>query len=214
MLCGLELSRKIHQTALGIESFIGDEKSLQDGVNKTITAGGLSILNHPWSAHIKASDFIKIKGLNHLEVFNGNRPKQTAYCEKLWDKILSSPDGRPVYAVAADDNHYKKSKVGRGWIMVESPALTKEDIKENIREGNFYATTGIVLKDYQVTENSIKVDSENGSSIIFIGRNGKVLEKVKGPKASYHFNGDEYYVRVKITNDEGKSAWTQPVFIH
>ncbi|MCX6255470.1 MAG: CehA/McbA family metallohydrolase [Bacteroidia bacterium] len=213
MLCGLELSKKRHLTALGIDSYIGNEKSLQDGVNKTIAAGGVPILNHPRHPVIKASDFIKTKGLNHIEVFNGNRPNQTPASEKLWDKILSSPDGRPVYAVAADDNHYKKSKVGRGWIMVDSPALTKEDIEENIREGNFYASTGIILKDYQVTEDSIKVDSKNGSLIEFIGRNGEVLKTVKGPEASYHLKGNESYVRVKITNSAGNMAWTQPVFI-
>ena len=47
MLCGLELSKKRHQTALGIDRYIGDETSLQDGVKKTITAGGVPILNHP-----------------------------------------------------------------------------------------------------------------------------------------------------------------------
>jgi hypothetical protein len=213
MLCGLELTRKIHQTALGIESFIGDERSLQDGVNKTIAAGGFSILNHPWSAHLKASDFLKTKGLNHLEVFNGNRPKQTAYCEKLWDKILSSPGSRTVYAVASDDNHYSESKVGRGWIMVESPSLTKKDIQESIRQGNFYATTGIILKDYRVTQDSVNVDTENGSLISFISLNGIVVSSVRDHAASYHFRGDEKYIRVKITNEEGMSAWTQPVFI-
>lgn len=212
MLCGLELSNKRHHTALGIESYIGEEKSLQDGVTKTIEAGGLPILNHPQDPKINAEDFISTIGLNHLEVFNGNRPEETPATEVLWDNILSSSDGRVVYAVAADDNHYKEEKVGRGWIMVQSPALTKDDIEENIRKGNFYASTGIYLNDYIVIKNTVTVVSKNGSLIVFIGKYGKILYSVTGSKATYTLKGDDLYVRAKITDDKGKAAWTQPVF--
>lgn len=213
MLCGLELSNKRHHTALGIDHYIGDEISLQDGVKKTLAAGGVPILNHPQDPVVNAKNFLATEGLNHLEVFNGGRPEDTPATEILWDSILSSPAGRIVYAVAADDNHYKQANVGRGWIMVKSPALTKGDIEDNIRKGNFYASTGITLNDYQVTKNSITVDSENGNSITFIGKNGSVLKKVPGKKATYTMKGDEFYVRAKITNTDGKAAWTQPVFV-
>jgi hypothetical protein len=213
MICGLELSRKQHITALGINSFISDESSLEDGVNKTIAAGGIPILNHPQVPITKYTDFIKMKGLNHFEVFNGNRPEQTPASESLWDKVLSAPDGRLVFAVASDDNHYRKSKVGRGWIMVKSAALTKDDIVENIRKGNFYASTGVMLKDYQVTESTISVISENGNTITFIGRDGIILSSVNDSKATYQINGNELYIRAKITNRAGEMAWIQPVFV-
>ena len=214
MLCGLELSKKRHQTALGIDRYIGDETSLQDGVKKTITAGGVPILNHPQAPVVTAKNFLATEGLNHLEVFNGNRPDQTPATEMLWDSVLSSPSGRRVYAVASDDNHYKQANVGRGWIMVKSPALTKKDIEENIRIGNFYASTGVMLNDYQTTKRSISIDSENGNSISFFGKNGSLLKRVNGKKATYKIQGNELYVRAKITNTEGKAAWTQPVFVN
>lgn len=213
MLCGLELSKKRHQTALGIDRYIGDEKSLKEGVNKTLAAGGVAILNHPQDPGINATIFLATKGLNHLEVFNGNRPEDTPATELLWDSVLSAPNGRIIYAVASDDNHYKKANVGRGWIMVKSPKLTKTDILENISKGNFYATTGVILNDYQVTKNTISVDSQNGNTIMFIGKNGTVLKTFPGSKTTYKIQGNEHYVRVKIINANGKMAWTQPVFV-
>lgn len=213
MLSGLELSNSRHHTALGIEYYIGDETSLQDGVQKIITAGGVAILNHPQDPVVSASEFIATKGLNHLEVVNGGRLEDTPATEMLWDSVLSAPDGRIVYAVAADDNHYKKANVGRGWIMVKSPVLNSNDIEENIRTGNFYASTGVTLSDYNVTKKSITIDSENGSSITFIGKNGTVLSTVAGKKATYKMQGNELYVRAKIINADGKAAWTQPVFV-
>jgi hypothetical protein len=213
MLCGLELTESRHLTALGIKSFIHKVKSLQDGVTRTIAAGGVPILNHPEEPPVSASTFINTKGLNHLEIFNGGNPQDTPACEKLWDSIMSDPGGRIVYALASDDNHYKKSEVGAGWIMVDSPVLTKEDIQENIRTGNFYASTGIILKRYQISDRSIMVDSENGSLIIFIGKNGRVLSSIKGSSASYQIKGTESYIRIKISNYDGEMAWTQPLAI-
>jgi hypothetical protein len=213
MLNGLELSNKRHHTAMGIDSYIGDETSLQDGVNKIIAAGGVAILNHPQDPVVNAKTFLATEGLNHLEIVNGGRPEDTPATEMLWDSILSAPDGRIVYAVAADDNHYKESNVAGGWIMVRSPEFTANDIEENIRTGNFYASTGVILNDYQVRNKSITIDTENGDSITFIGKNGSVLNKVSGKSATYKMKGDELYVRAKITNSDGKEAWTQPVFV-
>jgi len=213
MICGNELSETRHHTALGINMFIGNETSLQDGVNKTLAAGGVPILNHPQKPLVTASAFIHTKGLNHLEIVNGGRLDHTPASELLWDSILSDPNGRLVYAVAADDNHYKKANVGRGWIMVRSPALTQSDIIENIRNGNFYATTGVILNNYQVNEKTITVDAKNGNTILFIGRNGSVLRTVPDSKATYQISGDEYYIRAKIISADGKMAWTQPIFV-
>jgi len=214
MLNGLELSNKRHHTALGIDSYIGDETSLQDGVNRIIAAGGVAILNHPQDPVVNAKTFLATEGLNHLEIVNGGRPEDTPATEILWDSLLSDPEGRTVYAVASDDNHYKKANVGRGWIMVRSTALTPEDIEKNIRTGNFYATNGVILNLYQVREKYITIVSENGNSIKFIGKYGYVLEEISGDSATYNIKGDELYIRAKITNSYGKAAWTQPVIIN
>jgi hypothetical protein len=213
MLCGLELSNERHHTALGIDRYIGDESSLQDGVKKVLTAGGVPILNHPLDPVVSARDFIETEGLNHLEIVNGGRTEDTPAAEMLWDSVLSADNGHLVYGVAADDNHYKQANVGRGWIMVKSPALTKDAIEENIRKGNFYASTGVILKDIRVTKKTMEIVSGNGSVCSFIGRNGMLLSTIKGSRASYRFNGNELYVRAKVTNDAGKAAWTQPVFV-
>lgn len=99
--------------------------------------------------------------------------------------------------------------------MVKAPALTTQDILQNVRSGNFYATTGIILNDYLVDReaNTITVDSQNGETIRFIGNNGSILKTVQGRVATYQVVGTEKYVRVKITNASGKAAWTQPVYV-
>jgi hypothetical protein len=213
MLCGLEMSKSRHHTALGIDKYIGDEKSLQDGVNKVIAAGGVAILNHPQDPVMTAAKFIATKGLNHMEIVNGGRLKDTPASEILWDSILSAPDGRRVFAVASDDNHYKEANVGKGWIMVKAINLTPDAIEESIRQGFYYATTGVLLDDFSVEDKYVTVASQNGDTIRFIGRNGTILKTITGSGGKYKIKGNELYVRLKITNSEGKAAWTQPHYV-
>jgi hypothetical protein len=97
--------------------------------------------------------------------------------------------------------------------MVEAPSLTEENIEDNIRRGNFYASTGIILKDYKADKNEMLIDTENGTLIKFIGYRGKVLSSVNGPGASYKPEGNEHYIRIKVTGEDGKTAWTQPLFL-
>lgn len=213
MICGVEMSKSRHHTAFGIDKYLGDEKSLQDGVNKVIEAGGVPILNHPMDPVMTSAKFIATKGLNHMEIVNGGRLKNTPASEKLWDSVLSAPDGRRVFAVASDDNHYKEANVGRGWIMVNAKNLTKDAIEESIRQGNYYATTGVFLDDFYVKGKTVNIASQNGDTIRFIGRNGSILKMQAGKSGKYKMNDNDLYVRVKITNIDGKAAWTQPHFI-
>ncbi len=98
--------------------------------------------------------------------------------------------------------------------MVRAPALTKADILENFRMGNFYATTGVLLDDYRVSGDTVLVKSQNGNTITFIGKGGATLCSFTGSQAAYTIDGYELYVRAKITNTAGKMAWTQPVFVN
>jgi hypothetical protein len=45
----------------------------------------------------------------------------------------------------------------------------------------------------------------------FIGSGGRVLAQVRGPSAAYAIKGNEGYVRARVTDSNGRRAWTQPV---
>ena len=270
LIHGEEVSDKlaIHTTAFNISTFIplkSDPKQnpeapdnptaswlLQNHVDDIIKAGGIPFLNHPnFSKGIQVNDILQVKNLRHFELYNGH---PTVYnwgkeghipVEAKWDSILSH--GVVMYGVASDDLHQltdKPDKAGmfRGWIMVNSRELTTEDIHKSIAAGNFYATTSVILKtcnisenkfiikvDLKATENEVKhsfgtprIDKEGteGYKIEFIGQNGKVLYSVNSDKANYSPKKEDKYVRARITHcvktNEGYEklfAWTQPVFI-
>ena len=220
MICGLELSWGDHVTAFGINQYIMTTSSqLQESVTRTLSADGIPFLNHPNDPYgavmLPASTFLGTVGLNHLEVVNGQRPEDTILSEAFWDRILSDSNSRPVYGVAADDNHYTFSQSFKGWIMVRATSLNRTNIMASVRDGDFYASTGIILNDYveNLSAKTIMVDSQNGTNITFIGNNGATLQSTAGATATYHVTGSEKYVRAKITGAAGIMGWTQPIFV-
>ena len=148
-------------------------------------------------------------------------------------------DGGPLYALATDDahDHYEVDAVsipGRGWIMVRSATHDPDDIVRAMRMGDFYASSGVELVDVRSdsTRMTIDIDAEAGVTYRteFIGATreddettpiARVLATIDGDSATYDFQGDELYVRARVTSSrlhprpyrkgDFKMAWTQPV---
>ena len=205
-------------------------------------AGGIPQVNHPnllWS--VKLEDLLPITRPFLLEIWNGYPSSNNAggvdeagqvhpSVEALWDALLSR--GKVVWAVAADDAHeYHTFDVresptpGKGWIVIQAPALTVPALTGALRAGRFYASTGVALEHYSANSEGISMQiaptaewspALPSSSLYvtrFVGENGKVLAEENGVSPQYRFKGTERYVRATITDSDGRRAWTQPVFL-
>ncbi|HEX8920194.1 MAG TPA: hypothetical protein VF766_01875, partial [Pyrinomonadaceae bacterium] len=86
-----------------------------------------------------------------------------------------------------------------------------------IEAGDFYATTGVEFKDYQASGQEIRIvlDDRQGARYrtYFIGRDGALLKRDDTITPTYHLTGREQYVRARVERADGKTAWTQPVFL-
>ena len=209
-------------------------------------------INHPnfvWA--IKADDMRGLRGERFFEVYNGHPlvhnygDSTTLGMDELWDDLLISylADGKPpLYGLATDDSHnYLEYKVGlsnpgRGWIMVRATELTPEAIIGAMENGDFYATTGVLLEDLQTKGKvlSVKVSPKKDAKYIIHfwgarvpkGKDSKsrkrvLLKEVAGTSASYTLTPEDLYVRAKIISDtpqknpyqagDVEKAWTQPL---
>lgn len=195
-------------------------------------AGGIAQVNHPnfrWS--VRLADLLDIPDSTLFEVMNahtgvnndgdGNGWPST---EALWDSLLSR--GKVLFAVGDDDMHslkptdadaYDLTRPGRSWIVVRTDTLTESAILGGIRRGDFYASTGPMLKNLVANAKEIRISIEPVYDARyrteFIGRGGKVLATVNGLEASYTIRGNEGYVRARITDSNRGKALTQATFI-
>ncbi len=202
---------------------------LQSCIDAVNEAGGLAQINHPnWRRGIAAADVLGVTGAALLEVYNVGRESNNFAAgglpgtEQVWDELLSA--GMRLFAVASDDTHHTigdfiavKSPPGRGWVMVRAGELTPAAITAALAAGDFYASTGVTLRDLRVsqTEYAVEVEPEEhiSYSILFIGRGGGLLQETPGTSASYRVRGDEGYVRARVVSSGGELALAQPVFV-
>jgi predicted metal-dependent phosphoesterase TrpH len=204
-----------HLNGIGLseefKSFPGmTHQDIIDGINK---AGGIPILNHPgrWNSwgedlNTEVTAIGKLENIHHMEVYN-----RGDFFLDIWDGLLST--GKKIYCVASDDTHIP-DHIGKGWIMVRSSRLDKDNILEAIRNGNFYASTGIILSSVRADNGKIHIASENGNLITFIGRNkdgSQINEVVMGREGDFENRENISYLWVEVSNNEGQKAWTQPL---
>ena len=227
--------KPLHFNGLNVKEMVAPQHgdsvaaTIQNNVNAIRRADGVPHVNHPnfhWA--IGANDLKAVKNLRLFEVYNGHpqvnnlggggRPG----LEAMWDDILSA--GMLLYGIAVDDAHFfktpgdkSKSTPGHGWVMVRAASLEATVILQALERGDFYASTGVTLRDYQADAKSIKIDiaadAQSKYTVQFTGQWGKVLKEVTTNPAVYTCDGTETYVRAKVIESNGKAAWTQPVFI-
>lgn len=226
--------KQIHVNGLGIETQIdpqgGDTVAmiLQRNIDAVRGAHGVPHVNHPnfeWA--VTADDLKKVERYRLLEIYNGHplvnneggggKPS----VEAVWDILLTA--GKRIYAIAVDDAHTFKdlgnpnvAGPGRGWVVVRAPKLDPAAILGALEQGEFYASTGVELRDVVATTSdltiSIRVRGDTKFTTQFISDGGSVLATSGENPARYVFRGDEAYVRAKVIDSNGRIAWVQPVF--
>ena len=228
-------AKSIHINGLNVDTLVMPQggrsvlETVQRNVDAIRAANGVPHVNHPnfgWS--ISADELAQVRNNRLFEIFNGHPMVNNVGgggsdgLEQMWDSILSR--GILLYGIAVDDAHHFKrpwdadaSRPGQGWIQVRAERLDASAILEAMERGDFYASTGVELTDYQVSPTSITLTIRERAfekyRVQFIGREGRVLREVLSSPAMYGIRGDEGYVRAKVYDSNGRVAWTQPVTV-
>jgi hypothetical protein len=205
------------------------QQGYADNVARIRAAGGIPQINHPnfiWS--VRLEDLVALPDSVLLEIANAHTgvnndgDDRSPSAEAMWDSLLTR--GKTIFGVADDDAHsfrpehadsYELTRPGRAWIVVRADTLTASAILGGIRRGDFYASTGVTLDSLVASGSELRlsmVPREEARFLTeFIGARGRVLARVRGAQASYRIRGNEGYVRARVTDSNGRRAWTQAV---
>jgi len=110
---------------------------------------------------VTAEDLAAVIQEHFFEVYNGHPGVNHqgdhlhAGVERLWDIAntirIAELKAPPLMGLATDDahNHFgqRGSSPGRGWVMVRAKHLTPESIIAALEHGDFYASSGVTLRD-------------------------------------------------------------------
>lgn len=177
---------------------------------------GLAVLGHPaWSLNTPAQ-LLRLNDFDAIEVYNSVSEcgmSDRAYSETIADQLAN--EGFFTNLVAADDTHYYNGDQCRGWIMVEATDLDTQSLIRAIRAGRFYATQGPEVHLEKVSDDKVRVICSPVDKIVFQTNTswavGRVVSGEDIIEAEYHKYGPDRYVRVEVTDAEGKKAWSNYV---
>jgi hypothetical protein len=220
------LGRYFHIVGLNIEAPLPMEDFDRDitpqrALDLISEQGGEGLVAHPHWSELTDSDLIDLKGHLGIEVYNANCDLtiERGFSSIHWDNLLSS--GKRVMGLAVDDAHGREKHLlpsdwCRAWIQVRAPSLTAEDIMSSIRKGLFYSSTGPEIKNVVVDEDEIRVETSPVRSVSFVSNTALGAKRTgEGSPlggASYQLRGGERYLRIEVTDDKGRKAWTNPIF--
>ncbi len=237
--------RAAHVNALGVRTVVMPAggatiaETYARNLPRIRAAGGVPQVNHPnWRWSVRVDDMLALPDSTIFEVWNGHpginnqggadgAGAVSLSTDALWDTLLTR--GRVLWGAGTDDMHYlarpwdrSAPRPGQAWVVVRADTLTPEAILGGLQRGDFYASTGITLKDYRADALGVALwmQRTGGASddtrfhTEFIGKGGRVLAAVDGVEARYTFRGDEGYVRARVIDSYGYRAWTQPVIVN
>ena len=230
----------IHVNACGTTDIfdLPKGKTIAQGISimakEIIKNGAIPTVNHPnwnWPENGHAFGYRELLDIDEpyiLEIGNmgngcnnsGNDSIESV--EYTWDVLLTK--GKNIFVSMTDDAHeYRPEKrdlkidtPGLGYVVIWADTLNEKNVMKALNCGNFYASNGLYLEEYEVTEKSIKIktkDNGNNQIITFKGKMGIPLKTVYGTCAEYEFQGipDEEYVRVKVIDSKFNTLYTQAV---
>jgi hypothetical protein len=222
---------RYHFVAINIHKAIPYEKQHPNEVIAAVTAqGGLAVVCHPyWCGHTMR-DLAPLEGYFAVEVYNDTCEQMLGkgFSEPHWDDLLDTVG--PCWGIAADDAHDRERDVFHGWLMVKAEELTVPALLQSLRSGAFYSSQGPELLDLEVREGEVSTSAGPSRlapvvsvrcspvrSIVFKGNRarGKRFVAAEGETltgAEYPILRGEKYVRVEITDENGRKAWSNPVF--
>lgn len=214
-----------HNMRLPYVAWEGKE-SVQQVIDELRDTGNLVMFNHPvWSKN-ELEDMLNVDGYFALEIFNYGceEENKTGLSTIYWDSLLRR--GKKVWGIATDDNHNRNyfdeapnewDSYG-GWVCVKANELSRDAVSDALLHGSFYASSGPKIYNYGIRNGEAFVECSPVDRVYFISydkRGYSRRNKAGGliTKATYPLSGSENYIRIECQDKNGKTAWTNPMFL-
>jgi len=180
--------------------------------------------NHPiWSMETR-DQYINYQNMHAMEICNYGCMVvgYDDYVPTIYDEMLRS--GKRIYCIATDDNHNVNGVTGPqsdsfgGFTMIKAEKLDYRTITRALENGHFYASQGPQIKSLWYEDGQLHIECEPVKSITFsfgtrrahtiYAPEGEYLTSAQAPVAD-----NCIYVRVTVTDENGKPANTNAYFV-
>jgi hypothetical protein len=229
VLCSMEMDymlpgEALHLVGAGITDEIMQydySRDPQKFIRLCNQLGGRVILAHPaWSLNT-VTTISGLRGLCAAEIYNsvstypwnGDRADSSNVLD------AAAAHGCFLNAVASDDSHWYNGEAGRCFTMVQADELTQESLFEAMDAGRFYCSQGPQIRQLSLENKQIHVECSPAERVIFYSNlpwsANRCVTHSGMTEASYTAQPEngETFVRVQVMDNQGCSAWSNPIIL-
>jgi hypothetical protein len=209
-----------HLLHVNAERRVNPDPDRQVVINDILTTArqqdAFVVINHPdWQKafnHCTIEQLRQWTGYIGLEIYNGviSVLDGSPYGTNKWDMLLS--DGRQVWGFAHDDFH-KPEHIALGWNVAYVRQRSVAGVIEALRNGRFYASTGVRIRKIQVEGTRVWIETDNARRIAAIRDVGRRIKSVDDSWIEFEIPDNVRYVRFQCWGEGEQMAWTQPFFV-
>ncbi|HJO92059.1 MAG TPA: hypothetical protein QF753_01555 [Victivallales bacterium] len=211
-----------HILTLGKTEGISKKAPLADQIAKAKKEGAILILAHPSWCGDTIAEALRYN-LDGCEIYNNvcHQLNGKGLGQFQWNGMLEKNSN--TIGTACDDTHMDEDAPGwaGGWIVINASSLTRTNVMDAIRNGNFYASTGPKFNDITFDGKEVHIKTSPVKMVWVVGPSsdgfGKSAEQL-GVKAiteySFKVPKDWKYIYIKIQDKNNKYAWTNTLFKH
>lgn len=225
-----------HLLAFGIDADpeppAGEFPDLPETADWISASGGVSYIAHTYWSGLRAEEFESCREILGLEVYNAGCELEVGrgLASLHWDEVLER--GRLCFGIATDDSHHPGYDSALAWVWARCLERSAAAVLAALREGSFYSSTGPEIREVAVDDETIEIRCSPARSVTLLAGRAKGA-RVNAGASGYVYRGeiletDEAgeitaarlerpprapYGRLEIEDREGRTAWTNPLWI-
>ena len=217
-----ELGNLWHILAVGLPLDFAQPSSDETGpqiAERALTAGAFVAAAHPQWYSLTEADVLSLGPIHAIEVFNGTSIDHNQRPDSWYIADVLFARGHRYTSCATDDAHFNPARAdfGVGWVWVKSDDLSPDSLLSALKAGDYYSSTGPRIHDIEVVgREKVVIRCTPAERIFVTGARATAAAAygpgIRGAELDIH-NLDTPYVRITVRDSQGKSAWSNPIWL-
>ena len=191
------------------------QESFQKLLDHYHKANQLTMYCHPEWSNTPAREFERLEGNFAMEIWNSGCAIECGLDTNAawWDELLMQ--GKRIFGCATDDGHAMDNHAN-GWVCVNAEKEL-DSVLAALQDGAFYSSCGPEIKDFYISDGKAVVECSPCCDVAFRSGCWPLIKKNDKAGGITHCetNIPDFvdYVRVTVTDKEGRRAWSNPIFM-
>lgn len=232
----------LHLLGIGVTRMpaVTEESSLSEACSAVTAANGIPFVAHPVWSGLLTDEVDGIELAAGIEIYNSSCQveQDRAHADAHWDLWLSR--GLKLNGIATDDLHYPGYEAFRAWTMVHARERSRDAVIEALQAGRYYSTTGPRITGLTLNDGVLTVGCTPAKAVTALAnppygaritaghheltyRAARLRtsdeQAMEGIINGDHLTGAVFrghpavrYVRIVVEDDQGRRAWTNPIY--